>query len=145
MTENGGISKPTKFGTILSTVLWLIGFILLFVFKPNDPLVYLSDTFLLIGFWPLLFVWRAGWTWLVFGLLNIFIGFFLELAKFLPTDMMTPAMQQAYEQAKEHIISMHPAIVWILIGAVSALFGLFRIGKTIWRFFKSRKTGKTES
>jgi len=100
----------------------------------------LSDTFLLIGFWPLLFVWRAGWTWLVFGLLNIFIGFFLELAKFLPTDMMTPAMQQAYEQAKEHIISMHPAIVWILIGAVSALFGLFRIGKTIWRFFKRRKT-----
>lgn len=141
MTEKGGISKRTKLGTILSTVLWLIGFILLFVFKPNDPLVFLSDTLLLIGFWPLLFAWKAGWTWLVFGFLNIFIGFFLELAKFLPTDTMPSAMQVAYEKAKEHIISMHPAIVWILIGAVSALFGLFRVSKTIWRFFKNRKTG----
>ena len=138
MTEKGGISRRTKLGTILSTVLWVIGFILLLIIKPDNPLVFLSDTFLLIGFWPLLFVWRAGWTWLVFGLLNICIGFFLELAKFLPTENMTPAMQAAYEQAKTHMISMHPALVWIFIGAASALFGLVRIGITIWRYLNSR-------
>jgi len=138
MTEKSGISKRTKLGTILSTALWLIGFILLFVLKPNSSLVFLSDTFLLIGFWPLLFVWRAGWTWLVFGLLNIFVGFFLELARFLPTDSMTPAMKAAYEQATVHVIPMHPAIVWILIGAASALFGLVRVSITIWRFWKKR-------
>lgn len=140
MTEKGGISKRTKIGTILSTVLWIIGFILLFVIKPDSPLVFLSDTLLLIGFWPILFVWRAGWTWLVFGLLNIFIGFFLELSKFLPTETMSPSMQAAYEQAKSHVISMHPAIVWILIGAASALFGLFRICKTIWLYISKRKS-----
>lgn len=139
MTEKGRISKRTKIGTILSTVLWIIGFILLFVIKPDNPLVFLSDTFLLIGFWPILFVWRAGWTWLVFGLLNIFIGFFLELARFLPTDAMSPEMQAAYEQAKSHVISMHPALVWIMIGGVSVLFGLFRIGVTIWRFLNRPK------
>lgn len=140
MTEEGGISRRTRIGTILSTVLWAVGFVLLFVIKPDNPLVFLSDTFLLIGFWPLLFAWRAGWTWLVFGLLNIFIGFFLELAKFLPTDTMTPTMQAAYEQAKTHVICVHPALVWILIGAASALFGLVRIGITIWRYLKSRKS-----
>lgn len=140
MTKKDGMSKSTKIGTILSTVLWIIGFILLLVIKPDNQLVFLSDAFLLIGFWPLLFVWRAGWTWLVFGLLNIFIGFFLELAKFLPTDTMSPEMQTAYEQAKTHLISMHPSLVWILIGAVSALFGLYRIGVTVWRFLKKPKT-----
>lgn len=132
------LKRSTKIGTISSTVLWLIGFVLLFVFKPGDQLVFLSDTFLLIGFWPLLYIWKAGWPWIVFGCLNMFIGFFLELSKFLPTEVMTPDMLQAYEQAKEHMISMHPCLVWILIGALSILFGLFRVTKTVWRFCRSK-------
>lgn len=141
-------SKAVKIAGALSTVLWVIGFILPFVFKPESPYVWVSDTLLLCGFWPLLFVYRAGWTWVIFGVLNVLIGFGLELVTHLmpaiPDSFWTPdkiAMKPAFEQMSKHIAEMHPCLPWILIGAISTIYGIIRIIKTIikWIIKKSKK------
>jgi hypothetical protein len=145
-------SKAVKIAGALSTVLWIIGFVLPFVLKPGSPYVWLSDTFLLCGFWPLLFVYRPGWTWLIFGVLNMLIGFGLELVKYLvvsiPETFWTPdkiAMKPAFEHMNQHIADMHPCMPWILIGAVSTVYGAIRIIKTIAKWFiqKAKKSGRS--
>ena len=107
--------------------MWVVSFALLFVLKPDNPWVWTSDTLLLAGFWPLLFAWRPGWTWLIFGVLNMVIGFLLEVAHHLPAEHFPPAALPL----REHVLAMHPMMVWLIIGFLSAVFGLFRIARTI--------------
>ncbi|MBX9669767.1 MAG: hypothetical protein K2X93_19240 [Candidatus Obscuribacterales bacterium] len=147
-------SLGLKIAGALSTVLWIGGFVLPFVLPSTSRFVWLSDTLLLIGFWPLLFVYRTGWTWVVFGVLNILLGFGLELVHWLmlsiPDTFWTPdkaAFKPMFEGMAEHIRVMHPFLPWMLIGAVSAVYGVFRIVKTIiiWlfkRYKKSRAAGQ---
>lgn len=127
-----------KIAGALSMVLWIIGFILPFSLSPGSPHVWLSDTFLLCGFWPLLFVYRPGWTWFIFGVLNMLIGFGLELVKHLmlaiPSSFWTPervAFKPGFDQMNQHIAEMHPPDPWFVIGALSTIYGAFRISKTI--------------
>lgn len=138
-------SKGKSVGAILSTVLWTVGFALLFILKPGDRWIWTSDALLLLGFFPLLFVWKPGWTWLVFGLLNMFTGFMLEMAKILPEyikdeTLWTPEVMAA----QEHMAQMHNSTTWILIGFAAVLFGLFRISRTIvrWVIRRFRSAGE---
>jgi hypothetical protein len=138
-------SRALKIAGALSMVLWIIGFVLPFILKPNSPYVWLSDTCLLCGFWPLMFVHRAGWTWLVFGVLNVLIGFGLELVRFLvpaiPETFWTPEKIQfkaSMLQMNQHIADMHPFLPWILIGFASTAYGIFRITKTIVKWLIKR-------
>lgn len=131
-------SRALKIAGALSMVLWTIGFVLPFILKKESPYVWVSDTFLLIGFWPLLFYNKAGWTWLVFGILNMVLGFGLELIKWLvpniPESFWTPekmAYKSWFMNMHHHITDMHPCLPWILIGAVSTIYGVFRVSKTI--------------
>ncbi|SRR5579883_2807492 len=142
-------SKPRKKSTalkiagLLSTVLWIVGFILPFVIPPTSKYVWLSDTLLLIGFWPLLFIHPAGWTWAVFGILNMVIGFFLEFNKQIPPFLEQSnfwsnperlALKPQFMTVQKHIADMHPCMPWLLIGFVSTVYGAFRIVKTIVRW-----------
>ncbi len=134
-------SLGLKIAGALSTVLWIAGFVLPFVLPASSPYVWVSDTMLLIGFWPLLFIYRAGWTWVLFGVLNILIGFGLELVHWLmlsiPDSFWTPekaAFKPMFVQMAQHIKEMHPFLPWMLVGAVSAIYGIFRIIKTIIRW-----------
>ena len=143
-TENSDSTKGRKSKTqalkiagIASTTMWILGFVLLFVLKPDDKLIWTSDALLLYGFWPLLFVYKAGWTWFIFGILNMAIGFLLEVAKYLPPEAFPPDVLAT----KDHILKYHPTMVWIINGFFSALFGAFRIVRTIvkWVMKKSNK------
>ncbi len=142
-------SLGLKIAGALSTVLWIAGFILPFVLPSTSPYVWLSDTLLLTGFWPLLFVNRAGWTWVVFGVLNILLGFGLELVHWLmlsiPDTFWTPEkapFKPMFEGMAEHIKVMHPFLPWMAIGAISAIYGVLRIIKTIilWLFKQYKKS-----
>ena len=132
-------SKALKIAGIISTIIWIISFILLFLLKPTDKLVWTSDALLLAGFWPLLFVYKAGWTWLVFGCLNMFIGLSLEVSRHIPVDAIPQAYVKDYLAGKDHILGMHPTMPWLFNGAVSALYGLFRIIKTITKWCLKQK------
>lgn len=132
-------SPAKKFATILATVLWVVGFGLNFVIKPGERLIWMPDALLLIGFFPLLFVYKAGWTWFGFGVCNMVIGFFLQLLRHLPNDIFKSQDQLV---VRDHLIQMHVPLVWILIGAASTVYGVFRMVKTIvkWLLKKSRKS-----
>ena len=101
---------------------------------------------MLTGFWPVLFVYKAGWTWFFFGILNMSIGFILEVARQLPEDVyVKAALSPAMMQAKEHVLTMHPCLPWIIIGFLSALMGAFRIIRTIVRWCLSLKKKHADS
>ena len=80
---------------------------------------------------------------MVFGLINIFVGFMLYLAlvvhKYVENkSVLTP---QFYAM-QEHIAKMHSGLTWIGIGAIAVLFGLFRITRTIIRWVRGRMQQK---
>ena len=142
-------SRSLKIAGALSMVLWIIGFLLPFVLTKESPYVWVPDTFLLTGFWPLLFYNKAGWTWVVFGVLNMVAGFGLELVQHLvpniPESFWTPeklAYKPWFMNMHHHITDMHPCLPWIIIGAISTVYGIFRITKTIVKFvIKQTKKG----
>lgn len=130
-----------KIAGLISTVLWIIGIALPFIIPASSPYVWLSDCFLLVGFFPLLFVWPAGWPWIVFGIMNIAIGFFLEFNKqilfYLDDSFWTPdriAMKPLFMQTQKHVADMHPCMPWLMIGAASTVYGVIRVIKTIGRW-----------
>ena len=127
-------SKAAQIAGIASTVLWILGFVLTFTVRAGNPFVWLGDALLLIGFWPLLWVWRPGWPWIIFGLLNMAIGFLLEIAYHLPTDTFTNEMILVRNHLRDH----HSVITWILIGAVSTIFGFVRTFKQIYGWLRNR-------
>src|SRR5271163_2310335 len=73
-----------KIAALSSTILWVVAFVLLFVIPSGSGYIWLSDFLLLVGFFPLLWVYPAGWTWLIFGILNTFIGVILFIGYYLP-------------------------------------------------------------
>lgn len=143
-------STGLKFATTLSMVLWIVGFVLPFILKKGNPYVWISDTCLLTGFWPLMFYNKAGWTWLVFGILTVALGFGLELIQFLmpqvPQTFWTPekmAYKPWFMNMHHHITDMHPSMPWILIGGASTIYGVFRIIKTIVKWILKMVRRKT--
>lgn len=139
--QNKSKSNAAKIAGALSMVLWVVGFILLFALK-GSKLIWLSDTLLLLGFWPLLFVWKPGWTWGVFGCLNILIAFMLELTKQITPEMMSdrlpPHLMTTFLEGQKHLGESHGFMPWFFIGIFSALFGTFRMMRTIYRFVKKQ-------
>ncbi len=132
-------SAAAKKAAVLSAVLWGVGFLLLFVLEPGSRYVWTSDALLLLGFFPGLFLYRAGWTWFVFGLINTFTGFMLIMATIIDKyiddkSVLTPQ----FYAAQDHITKMHPGLTWILLGLVAVLFGLFRMTRTIIRWVRRR-------
>ncbi len=121
-------SPAKKIAALAATILWVVGFSLNFVIKPGERFIWVPDALLLLGFWPLLFVYKAGWTWFGFGVCNMAIGFFLELMVHLPSDIFKSPDQII---VRDHLIQMHSPLTWILIGAISTLYGLFRMIKTV--------------
>lgn len=146
--QNKPKGQAAKIAGALSMFLWVVGFILLFALK-GSPMIWLSDALLLLGFWPLLFVYRAGWTWLVFGLLNIVISFVLELTKFITPDMMekrlSPDTMAAFLAGQKHLGESHPFMPWFFIGIFSVLFGTFRVVRTIYRFIVKQRSKNVDA
>jgi hypothetical protein len=127
-------SPKGKIAGAVSTIAWVVGFVLTFAIPAGNRFVWLGDALLLIGFWPLLWLWRPSWPWMIFGVLNMAIGFLLEVAYFLPDTTFTYEMKVV----RNHLKEQHSAITWILIGFVSTVFGLIRAVRQIWSWFAAR-------
>lgn len=139
-------SGAVKIAGIASTIMWICSFVLLVTFKAGDKNVWISDALLLTGFWPVLFVYKAGWTWFIFGILNMAIGFILEVARQLPEEVFTKAaLTSEMMQTKEHVLTMHPCMPWIIIGFFSSLFGAARIIRTIFKWCMKLNKAKKQS
>src|SRR5207302_1815663 len=106
-------------------VLWTLSFFLAFTISSQSAYIWVPDFLLLLGFAPLLFIWKPGWPWLVFGSLNIFIGFVLEVAKYLPEESLPADMRPV----RQHLAEYHVGLVWILFGLAAFVFGSIRIIK----------------
>lgn len=124
--------------SICACVIWTVSFILSFVLKPDSPYIWLPDFLLLLGFVPLLVSYKAAWPWFVFGIGNMLVAFSIETARYMP-DSVLPVQAMP---AKEHLYQMHVSIVWIRMGLLSLIYGLFRVLKkiTIWLIKKTKKS-----
>jgi len=123
-----GVTKPkktkaAKVAGLAATILWVLGFLLTCLLPPRSTFVWLGDALLLIGFWPLLWIWRPGWPWLVFGVLNTAIGCLLAIAPYLPETNFTHEMIVV----RNHLRDSHSALTWMFIGIISAVVGLVRM------------------
>lgn len=128
-----------KIAAVLSTVLWMVGFFLAFVISPKSPYIWVPDTLLLLGFFPLLLVWKPAWPWLVFGVCNLFIGFVLEVAKYLPDAELPSEMRLV----RAHLAEYHSANSWMFIGLVALIYGVIRLIKGWLRWINSKRAKKT--
>jgi hypothetical protein len=124
-----------KVSAIVSTMLWTLGFGLCFVIPANSSFSWVADFLLLLGFFPLLYFYRAGWPWLIFGVLNFAMGALLEIGYHLPDSSFTPEMNKA----RIMLQGTHPTLVWLLVGVACAIFGIFRMIKNGIIFFRKRR------
>lgn len=151
----------SKIATILSAVLWILGFALAFVIPAESPFMWVPDALLLIGFFPLLILWKPSWPWFVFGVLNVVIGFVLLVAFYIPADTLTSEMAKAHQQMVEtkspyadvfsatsaqqmahvhtHLAKQHSPWTWMLIGVISVIYGIVRMIKNIVKFAVNKK------
>lgn len=155
--------SASKIAGIVSAVLWILGFALAFVIPADNPLMWVPDALLLIGFFPLLFFWKPSWPWLVFGVLNVAIGFILLVGTFIPVDTLTSEMNKAREQltaqkspyasvfsesstqqmahVHTHLVKQHSPWTWMIIGIVSTVYGIVRMIKNMIKWAAKKKTG----
>ena len=140
-TAKSGLAKRAG---LASTVIWVIAFALIFIVPKTSPYIWVSDALLLIGFWPLLLIWRPGWPWLIFGICNIAIGFLLLISIYLDDSNFTPQMVAV----KKHIADAHSPFTWMTIGCLSSFYGIARMVSHSAAFFYrlfAKKAAKKES
>jgi hypothetical protein len=115
--------------TIGSTLMWVLSIVLALVIKTGDRLAFVPDALLLLGFFPLLMLWRRGWLTFLFGLFNALIGFFLLIVRYLPDDKFTGAAGQM----RDHLLNMHSAWTWLILGLVALIWGASSIAVSLVR------------
>ncbi|HEY9868804.1 MAG TPA: hypothetical protein V6D08_06535 [Candidatus Obscuribacterales bacterium] len=126
-----------KLAAILSCLLWAAGFFLAFVVPAGSPSIWVPDTLLLLGFIPLLLVWKPVWPWFAFGIFNIFIGFVLLVAQFLPESSLVGDLPKV----RKHLAELHVWLVWVAFGAAAIFYGALRLLQSGVRWLMSR-TGR---
>jgi hypothetical protein len=135
--EKSRKSKAAKVAGLAATILWVLGFLLTCILPPRSTFVWTGDALLLIGFWPLLWIWRPGWPWLVFGVLNLAIGCILEISYYIDASTFTKEMIVV----RDHLRDSHSALTWMFIGIISAVVGIVRMIRHLFQFIanKSKK------
>lgn len=163
VAETSKKMSASKIAGIVSAALWILGFALAFLIPADNPLMWVPDALLLIGFFPLLFFWKPSWPWLVFGVLNVIIGFVLLVGTFIPVGTLTSEMNKAREQltaqkspyasvfsesstqqmahVHTHLVKQHSPWTWMIIGIVSTIYGIVRMIKNMIRWAAKKKTG----
>lgn len=129
-------STKDKIAAVLSAVLWSLSFFLAFIISSKSHYIWVPDLLLLSGFVPLLLMWKPAWPWLVFGCLNVLIGFVLEVNNWIPAAQLPVNMHAVHQ----HLMQFHVSMVWILVGFASILYAVFRLIKGVVRhlFFRRK-------
>lgn len=124
-----------QFVGVASCLIWILGIGLAFVIPPSSNFIYVPDALLMFGFFPLLYLWKYSWPWLVFGLLNLGIGVLLMVIEYSPDNLFPANLLKP----KHHLADYHPAVVWYITGLFAALFGAGRMIKNIYKLIARRK------
>lgn len=144
--KNAANKNASLAATIASVVLWSLSLILAFMIPARNALLWLPDALLLGGFLPLLWLWRVHWFTLLFGLFNTFIGFFLLVfANLMEDDAVLAKLTPQVKAAGMHLVTMHSAWTWMIVGVLSSLWGLFGCLYWLYRFINSKRSKKLES
>lgn len=126
--------KAGKLAGLSSCVIWVVGIALAFVIPPKSTFIYVPDALLMFGFFPLLFLWRFSWPWLVFGVLNIGIGILLQVIEYSPDNLFPAELLKP----KHHLAEYHPAIDWWLTGVLATGYGVVRLVKNIYLMLRRK-------
>lgn len=134
MTERPQAAK--KIGGIASAVIWIVGIALAFVVPSTSKFIFVPDALLLLGFFPLLYLWKYSIPWLVFGALNFGIGILLLVIQLsddslFPKDLLPP---------KHHLAQYHPPIVWYVTGTIAFIFGAGRLIKNVYLMIRKARS-----
>lgn len=132
--KDGKKSGGAKVAAIASTILWVLGFALAFVIPARSPFGWLPDGMLLVGFFPLLYAWKPGWPWVVFGVLNTIIGFLLLVAFYIPDTNFTNDMIIV----RKHLAEQHSPFTWMTVGILSIIFGSIRMAVHLFQWIKAK-------
>lgn len=127
-------SKARRISVWSSGVIWVLGILMAFIFKPGSPFLPMSDGLLFAGFFPLLYLWRFSIPWIVFGVFNGAIGIFLLLVKLLKDSYFPESMWAM----KHHLGDYHAWIMWLAFGLAACIFGLVRLSKNIYKMIARR-------
>ena len=114
--------RRNKFASLIAVALWGASVLLSFTIPTNSPLIWLPDTALLLGFFPLLWLCPYSLIWIAFGILTTFIGCFLLLLTNIPNSAL-PAQSVSI---KTHLEIFHPCWSWMLIGLFVTICGSIR-------------------
>ena len=135
------VEKKVLVATIGSTAMWVMSIVLAFVIKPGESLAFVPDALLLLGFFPLLILWRRGWLTFLFGLFNALIGFFLLVLQYLDDDKFTGPMQLM----RNHLLSMHCSWTWIILGLVALIWGASSMAVSLVRWVVRWRAKKSQT
>ena len=128
-----------KAATIISTLCWIVSIALSCTLKADNIWIWLPDLFLLIGFFPLLIVWRRHWLTFLFGLFNAGIGFFLIILKYLPDEKFTGTLAGM----RNHLLTMHSGYCWLVVGVFALLWGIIGIAAIFIKWILARMRRKS--
>jgi hypothetical protein len=130
---------------ILSTLLWLVSIVLAFQISKESTWFWLPDGLLLLGFIPLLMLWRKAWLTLLFGICNTLIGFFLLILTYLESEKFVGEVLAM----KEHLIHFHSPWIWMIFGVIPIFWALAEFSISSFKFFvrqiQKRREAKKEN
>jgi len=118
----------------IATALWIAGLALAFLLPADNPCLWLSDAFLILGFTPLMLAFRIHWLIFLFGLFNTFIGFFLLILSFLESEKFVGQVLAM----KQHLLTYHSPWVWMLGGVPFILWRGLGTLCDLYGFIRSR-------
>lgn len=127
-------SSFAGFAAILSTLLWLASIFLAFQIPKESTWFWLPDGLLLLGFIPLLMLWRKAWLTLLFGICNTLIGFFLLILTYLESEKFVGEVLAM----KEHLIHFHSPWIWMIFGIIPIFWALVEFSAGIFKFILRR-------
>lgn len=127
-------SKKKKIAAWTACGLWVLSLGLSFAIPPTSPLIWIPDTVLLLGFFPLIWICPYSLVWIAFGILTAFIGSFLLLLTCIPNEAL-PADTHAI---KKHLLEFHPCWSWMLLGLFATIAGIIKLIINLTIRFRSK-------
>jgi hypothetical protein len=132
---SNSLSDRTEFKhncSMLAAALWIASAVTLFLFGKGSRLLWLSDTLLICGSWPLLYYWTPSWPWITFGICNLVLGIEIAILAVIPASGFPAYMIPV----QRHILEHHQLVPWLLLGLISILYGIGRATKNLVLRFK---------
>jgi hypothetical protein len=129
-------SHAKQMAGLASLIIWVGGIGLAFVIPKTSKFIFVPDALLMLGFFPLLYLWKYSIPWIVFGALNFGIGILLLVIQFSPDNLFPPELLTP----KHHLADYHPSVVWYCTGMMALAFGICRLAKNLYLMMRKARS-----